>query len=152
VSTASSGYVHGEAFMLMRYVSEDGARFEVIWNSRDGVTPFCVHSRDGVEMRHVDWSRDLRRVDYEPSLGERIFVDLTVEAATAYRTRYVDEFWEHAEYGMKTDGRWASKADAIADLARVDVEQHGGGNPDLVEVTPEILAQLKRARDARRAS
>jgi hypothetical protein len=43
---------HKEAFMLMLYRSEGGTDEKLIWNSRDGVTPFTVHI-DGLKYDHV---------------------------------------------------------------------------------------------------
>jgi hypothetical protein len=43
-------FAHAEAFAQMRYVSKDGGGL-VIWNSRDGVTPFVLHL-GGVEYTH----------------------------------------------------------------------------------------------------
>lgn len=50
-------YQHREAFALMQYESDDGSSCRLIWNSRDGVTPFVV-TIDGVEYRHVRWGED----------------------------------------------------------------------------------------------
>jgi hypothetical protein len=73
------GYLHNEAFCLMKYATKDGAEVEWIWNSRDGVTPFVVHSRSGQEMSHVQWQFDRRLPNYEPLAGERVFVDMSPE-------------------------------------------------------------------------
>lgn len=70
-------YRHREAYCLMRYASEDGQVVEWIWNSRDGVVPFCVTSKCGKKMQHVHWAHDVRIVDYSALPGERIFVDAT---------------------------------------------------------------------------
>ncbi len=40
--------VHGEAFQLMRYGEKNGEKEQLIWNSRDDVTPFIIHI-DGIE-------------------------------------------------------------------------------------------------------
>lgn len=36
---SSNPYQHAEAFCLMQYASKDGSEREIVWNSRDGVTP-----------------------------------------------------------------------------------------------------------------
>ena len=36
------GYRHAEAFALMPYACKVCGNFEWLWNSRDGVTPFCI--------------------------------------------------------------------------------------------------------------
>lgn len=51
---------------------------EVLWNCRDGVTPFIVPNRDKTkDMQHVDWGRDIRRPDHRPRVGDGIFVNMT---------------------------------------------------------------------------
>lgn len=46
-----SPFQHAEAFMLMQYTSKGGTDTKLIWNSRDGVTPFNMHI-DGMEYTH----------------------------------------------------------------------------------------------------
>lgn len=46
-----SPFQHREAFMLMRYVSTGGTDVKLVWNSRDGVTPFSMHI-GGMEYTH----------------------------------------------------------------------------------------------------
>lgn len=77
----TSRYNHMEAFCLMTYRSDDGSETEVIWNSRDGVTPFVISLRSGKPASHFNWSGDRRVLDYKPPIGSRIFVDLTPERA-----------------------------------------------------------------------
>ena len=36
-------YKHAEAFCLMKYRCEKCGQAEVVWNSRDGVTPFIIN-------------------------------------------------------------------------------------------------------------
>jgi hypothetical protein len=69
-------YNHSEAYCLMVYATEDRSEVETIWNSRDGVTPFCIKSRDGSKfMNHIDWHRDMPDPDFVPPYGSRVFID-----------------------------------------------------------------------------
>lgn len=122
-----SKYSHKEAFCLMLYRDEAGNE-EWIWNSRDGVTPFMVTSRQGLRAQHVEWHRDRCVPDHKPKPGDRIFVDLTLDRAREFRTKYVERWWD--EMGMSRE--FASKAAAIDVLAAVDLEHGGGGAPDLI--------------------
>lgn len=70
-------YNHREAFCLMKYATEDGSEVEWLWNSRDGVTPFCVMSNSGKPMQHVQWEYDIKIPNYQPYPTERVFVDAT---------------------------------------------------------------------------
>lgn len=78
-----SEYVYGEAFNLMQYRCNRG-HSETVWNSRDGVTPFCIPCLQcDAELMHVHWDRDVRAVDHRPQSGERFFRDGTPEEAKA---------------------------------------------------------------------
>jgi hypothetical protein len=117
-------YKHAEAFCLMTYRSDDGTESEVLWNSRDGVTPFVITLLSGKTAMHVDWNRDQRVLDYVPPAGSRIFVDLTLERAR-----------EQAERNL---ARWAEEG-TFADLTPPSAEElaleylHPGA-PDIIEV------------------
>lgn len=70
-------YKHAEAFNLMTYTCRDEScgKEEVIWNSRDGVTPMfvgCIFCK-GSLARHT--GRDIYAPDHKPKSGERIFYD-----------------------------------------------------------------------------
>lgn len=74
-------HVQAEAFCLMKYKSRVSDAFELVWNSRDGVTPFGIRLRNGEEAEHVEWQRDQYLPNYVPAVGDRVFVDMTPEAA-----------------------------------------------------------------------
>lgn len=79
-------YSHGEAFRLMRYHGKKGLNeiTLVIWNSRDGVTPFITFSKEyGIQLQHINWQNDLYMPDYKPKKGDLIWVSHTKETATA---------------------------------------------------------------------
>ena len=122
-------YNHREAFCLMKYAVQDGSEVEWIWNSRDGVTPFCVSNRAGNKMmQHVDWHLDRCLPNYQPHPGERIFIDLTPERALQRATVKMEYWWEHPEHPMCT--KFASKEAAIA-LFLNDFKV--GQDPDVIE-------------------
>jgi hypothetical protein len=123
------GYLHNEAFCLMKYATKDGAEVEWIWNSRDGVTPFVVHSRSGQEMSHVQWQFDRRLPNYEPLAGERVFVDVSPGYAELLAHQRVDEWWEHPEYPMSR--AYEDKGEAVRAMT---AEYLGDGDrPTLIE-------------------
>jgi hypothetical protein len=126
-----ASFKHVEAFCLMKYATDDGSEIEWIWNSRDGVTPFCILNRARTkEMRHVGWQFDRFIPHYKPIKGERIFVDLTRERAEFFARERVERFWDHGEYPMRE--RYDSKEHAIQVL--VDGMLQHNGAPDLIEV------------------
>lgn len=84
-------YQHAEAFCLMRYRCPKCGRAEVIWNSRDGVTPMMVGCPAcGDHMQHTDWRGDQCRPDHRPHPNQFVFVDITPEKARLYATRRWD--------------------------------------------------------------
>lgn len=112
----NGGYLYKEAFNLMKYATKDGSEVEWIWNSRDGVTPFVVHSRSGAEMSHVQWQFDVRIPNYQPLSGERVFVDVTPGYAELMARQRVDAWWEHPNYPMSMT--FESKEAAVEALAK----------------------------------
>lgn len=86
---------HPEAFCLMAYMSDDGRIIEWIWNSRDGVTPFIVHSRDGSkQMSHVSWERDIYHPEHELQVGDRYFATHSEQSALDAAKRQVETNWD----------------------------------------------------------
>jgi hypothetical protein len=119
----------------MHYASEDGSIMEVIWNSRDGVTPFCIASKDGeTELRHVDWHLDRPAPLHKPQPGDRVFVDMTEERATEKAEAFVEAHWEAKEFPMRK--YFASREMAIAHYAS---EWCQPGAPDLIEVEKSTM-------------
>ena len=122
----STKYNHPEAFCLMRYQDEKTNEIEVLWNSRDGVTPFCIQSRDGkTMMRHVEWQSDFCWQEFKPWPGMRIFVDLTPAKAEEYAARRVENNWNR---GMSRC--YKSKAAAIKKLSG----NRQDGEPDVFTI------------------
>lgn len=77
------GHNHKEAFCLMQYQCETCGHLEVLWNSRDGVTPFtinCSHcGANGITggMKHVRWNEDAYAQLHKLKNGQRYFTTLT---------------------------------------------------------------------------
>ena len=68
-------FKHPETFCLMEYVCESCRAREILWNSRDGVTPFIIKCRYcGKLARHERWHLDVRIEDFCPHPGQRVFV------------------------------------------------------------------------------
>lgn len=112
----------------MKYQTDDCSEYEIIWNSRDGVTPFTIALRSGKFATHVDWNQDRCVPDYIPQVGERIFVDLTPERAE-----------EIARNNLET---WSSNPDfkdygPLPTLEELLKAYMRPGAPDLIEVTSE---------------
>jgi hypothetical protein len=112
-------YQHGEAFRLMHYACKCG-HAEIIWNSRDGVTPFGLGcpSCGGASLMHVNWREDVLAPDHKPYTGQRFFRDGTPEEALAIIERRIKRFIEgghsvpmatqqHLKHdALHTEGEW----------------------------------------------
>lgn len=140
-------YQHAEAYCLLTYQAVDGSGDrEVVFNSRDGVTPFVISLRDGREARHV-MALAVRRPDFVPPPGSRIFVDLTADRARALAEHNVAGWWRHPELGPMARERWGSQAEMVAVIA-ADYTRLPGA-PDLIEVPPAPKSDLgERVRAA----
>ncbi len=125
-----AGYLQPEAFNLMRYQTKDGTLTEVLWNSRDGVTPFGIRSTDGREMTHVDWHLDRFAPNYKPTPGSRVFVTLSKERATEIARERVATYWDDLEYPMSRT--FDSQEEAVASLA--ESYWNAGTAPTIVTV------------------
>lgn len=104
-------YIHGEAFCLMKYQTDDGTETEMLWNSRDGVTPFMLLSKTGKQMKHVDWRNDKLAVDFKPPSGMRVFVNATLELVTPELNKYVDKIWDDEKYPASK--QWTTKQECF---------------------------------------
>lgn len=91
---ARAMFNHREAHCIMTYRCKCCGFEERIWNSRDGVTPFCIAcpSCGKLEHYHEDWHNDryapLHQAFMKP--GERMFINMTKERAREYAVRNVD--------------------------------------------------------------
>lgn len=87
-------YKHKEAYCLMLYESKDGKVKETIWNSRDGVTPFMIQSKDGVMLQHKDWAHDKITPNHVLKSGDRYFADMEKDRAKFLAKRWCDRFYK----------------------------------------------------------
>ena|ERR1041385_231833 len=116
-------YRHREAFCLMQYRDRVTGEIELLWNSRDGVTPFIIDSRQGNEAEHINWRQDRCVPDFVPKPGMRIFVDASPKHGhirSAARA-YVEKYWDLDIGGgmtmrktlTKPSGAQMTKGDAV---------------------------------------
>ena len=93
-------YNHGEAFCAMSYRCENGCK-EVLWNSRDGVTPFTLRCVEcGGVMEHVNWRDDVLILTVEDMrriypMVKRVFVTASPHDRHIIKSakEYVDKYW-----------------------------------------------------------
>lgn len=133
-------HVQAEAFCLMKYQAESGET-EWIWNSRDGVTPFCITMKSGDEGRHADWPGDRYMPNHVPKVGERIFVDYTPAEARAAAARHYDGWAKsHPDFVKENPDREAF----VTRQALSILEAFWPHSPRLAEVTAEMRVEFMR--------
>lgn len=114
----------------MRYQTKDGFLTEILWNSRDGVTPFGIRSTDGREMTHVDWHLDRFAPGHQPAPGQRVFISMTKERAEELARNRVEVWWDDPDFPMSRT--FKSRDEAVAQLAKN--YWHEGYAPTIVTV------------------
>jgi len=130
-----------EAFCLMLYRSRDSYRQQILWNSRDAVTPFIIVV-DGVELLHQEWGMDFFAPDHQVHVGDRVFVDTTMEMASEFAARRIAFVSEAMpETAPKTDEEYTELQSALID------EFYGDGHqPTTVLIeTQEQADELNKA-------
>jgi hypothetical protein len=71
-------YTHVEAFCIMLYACNSCIHREMIWNSRDGVTPFsCQCPSCGGTMSHTDFKKDRFAPDHQLHHRQKFWRDAT---------------------------------------------------------------------------
>lgn len=130
-------YKHAEAFKLMRYASDDAIHQELLWNSRDGVTPFMIHDVTGqFELQHVAWRSDVRIERFLPPIGSRLFVDMS-----AARVRHISEEWCEHHWESVLKKYFTSRSAAIES----HIESFHEGEPDIITVDSAYLGILVKS-------
>ena len=116
-------YKHGEAYCHMQYRCSNG-HLMIIWNSRDGVTPFGMKCREcDADALHINWQQDQCDPLYQPRAGELIWVTMTMEDARVLASEMVEKYWDHPDYPMSET--FPSKEEAIERLAKGYCEPEG---------------------------
>lgn len=97
MSNESVKYNHKEAFCLMRYGCQDCNHRELIWNSRDGVTPFgtTCPSCGNLNFVHMDWHWDKLTPNYKLNPYQKFWREGTQEEAVALITAQYNDYLKH---------------------------------------------------------
>lgn len=134
------GRKHVEAFCLMKYRAEHRQLEEIVFNSRDGVTPFKITMRDGTPGTHVDWRGDIYAPDHIPAVGDRIFVDLTAERAAQIARENAERIWQRpaeTDVSYSVHQEFGSVDQLAAYLLEGLEAELDRSAPDLIEVTED---------------
>ncbi len=136
-------FTSAEAYCLMLYRCEGAEPHdEILWNSRDGVTPFVIKcARCESEMKHENWSKDRRVPDHIPEVGDRIFVNLTMDQAMPGARKHVEQYWDHSEWPLSKTYPGMTREECVGAKAQEWVGD--GGNPHVIEVTDKTKAEFR---------
>jgi hypothetical protein len=129
----ATGPNHKEAFCQMIYRCGKCHFLEVLYNSRDGVTPFMIGCRNcGDAAQHVHWELDNPIRNYEPPVGSRIFIDMTKEKAEKLARERMEQFKDNRDFPSPPEGtvEYQEQIDSL-----IENFYHGGEAPDINEVT-----------------
>lgn len=109
---------HVEAYWLMLYKCGECGFIEVLWNSRDGVTPFIIGCKNcSGESIHIIGALDKRMPNYVPLSGQRVFVNMTRERAEEIVEKRIKSV-PHPAYPPMTKERFDSIVEHIYDGGR----------------------------------
>lgn len=141
-------HVHNEAFMLMAYTCEACKMRDVIYNARDGVTPFAVPCRmcDGGLMTHRNWTADVYAREHIPEVGDLMFLDTSAETLLAAKRQYVEGMWTDPDRPMSAMFPDKTKAEVARALADEEWAEHDGHVPSLVTMTKVMRDALEAER------
>lgn len=139
VPTTPNGHLHAEAYYLMTYADAEG-NIETVWNSRDGVTPFVMYTRDGKEAQHVNFRAAKYDIYHVPQVGDRVWASMTWERAKEYAAKRIEKMKEH--YGNGFDERYPLPEQELF-LEIAENIYDNGRAPMILEVTEEIHIMFK---------
>ena len=132
-------FKHKEAFCIMQYQNQRTKEIEKLWNSRDGVTPFMILSKDKKDdMIHINWGQDKIDPHFDPPIGSRIFMDLTEERARESVQKRIDNFWDRKAFGKSMKDHYGTKENAFNKLMEGMKEEIERKQPMIVVVDQNI--------------
>lgn len=136
-----------EGYKLMQYQYGPNGRIEVVWNSRDGITPFIIFDEQKHEAQHVNWKQDRYAPDHVPAIGDRVFIDDTREGAEASAARQFDNYNE--EWQAAAIERYGSRENFIREIAVHNLSQFYPHPPRIIVVDQFWHDYFKLTRAAR---
>lgn len=132
-----------EAFCLLTYRCEEHRdETETIWNSRDGAVAYVITMTCGATGAHAHWNQKTYAPNYQPRVGERIFVDLSEDRARILATQVAAKWWvDSTSIGHEARRIYSSELELICGLyddMAIDISDRG---PDLVAASPLMMQE-----------
>lgn len=133
-------YNYKEAFCLMYYENAETKMGFVVWNSRDGVSPFIVFE-DGKEYQHTHWHLD--RPALNPAYiqlhilkpGQRVFRDVRETEAKEWAVQRLQQAKGTKFEVEEGSDRWN---ELIASLTEDFVGEGLNKQPHMVKVNADL--------------
>ena len=112
-----------EALHNMQYTCESCGHSEMIWNSRDGVTPFTVSCSKcgGLSSHSGNWNKE-KSFKTLPDDASRVFVEVFKKDAVAVCTAWVERYYHQMVSGGYIKD--VSKEQLIADKVEERMKDH----------------------------
>lgn len=128
-------YWHKEAFKQMLYACQECGFLEILWNSRDGVTPYGISCRHCAgDALHKHWHLDHHMPDWTPTPGTRIFKDMTPERLRASLRKRIERYWNQPGAAVKLSACEEFQGDKTKALEVMFGWEWKEGMPDVIEV------------------
>lgn len=122
---------------------------DAIWNARPGWVYEHVPSLDGNTIMVWRGVSTSPCPDYVPSVGERVYVDMTAARARMYAVIRLEELERKGGLALQqVQDKYESREAAIAAVAALFYRPDAPGAPDLVIVTVGFLEELRLVREA----
>lgn len=108
-------YKHAEAFCLMHYQCESCGHKQIIWNARDGVTPFTTScEKCGKASNHIKFDEDKRVPDHILKPGDLYFDDLKLKEYIPLTIKRLNQF-NGTEYEVPEGKKYKKAVDLASE-------------------------------------
>jgi hypothetical protein len=133
---------HADAFRLIRYRADNRHAEEAIWNSRDGLAYDTLILRDGSGATRLSWDPAPYLPDHRPAVGDRIFIDLTVDRAIELADLQAETWWNAGSALAAAIRQRFVRQDQLEVYLEIHLAYEAMcGAPELVEVTEQMALE-----------
>jgi len=116
-----------EAFKVMRYGCKKCRNVQLVWNSRNGVSPFSIGCSCGGSADHIQWERDKLCIEVDVAIMEgakKMFISPSPERYVEFVKEHVQKNWDHFSEGF----------DSFHEACCAKVAQYREGEPLTVSI------------------
>jgi len=150
----SAKQIHTDGLCLITYRSAEGVIEEQIWSGRGRAAPSMVYARDTeTPLLRVNAEVTESSASHQPSIGDRIFVDTTLDRMIARKRRMVESEWKNPEFQrivvQSLVGKLGNNPSPLLiaqHLAEWEFERYQSPGTELIIVSESVLERLRRER------